>query len=57
MRGLRIAAPAQLRLQVGHDEVEVGWGDLSESARAAALALLASLIAKHLSVVGGDDDE
>lgn len=50
-----IATPAQLRLQVGTDEVDIGWEELPEATRAAALMLLAGLIGKLLVDVGDAD--
>lgn len=46
MRGLRIAAPAQLCLSWEEELAEERWEQLPETTRAAALSLLARLIAK-----------
>lgn len=55
MPEVSIATPAQLRLQVGTDEVDIGWEELPEATRAAALMLLAGLIGKLLVDVGDAD--
>ena len=49
MRGLSIAVPAQLRLQVDTEQIDVGWEQLPESTQAAALRVLAGLISDALA--------
>lgn len=53
MPGLRIAAPAQLKLRMGNEETTGRWDDLPEKTRVSVLALLARLIAK--GVVSDED--
>lgn len=49
LRGLSIAVPAQLRLQVDTEQIDVGWEQLPESTQAAALRVLAGLISDALA--------
>ena len=53
MRELRIAAPAQLRLDVG-TQAGGSWWDLPEPTRAEVVVVLARLIAK--GIVEGEED-
>ncbi len=53
MPGLRIAAPAQLQLRMGDEDMTGRWDDLPETTRVSVLALLARLIAKGV-VSDGD---
>lgn len=46
MRVLRIAAPAQLRLGLGNENIADRWEELPEPTRVSALGLLARLIAR-----------
>lgn len=56
LQGWSIAVPVQMRLQVDTEQIDVGWEQLPESTRAAALSVLAGLISDALAASQEGDD-